>query len=442
MHRRRVPAVRWLACVLLAACSPSFVRAEEPTAPATPTYGGTVWTRPALTGDWNGLRDRWAASGLVVALDATYTFQTVTSGGFDGPLFRRLSDEGDTGNVFSSDLSLKLDTARAGLWQGGLVDVQASARAGRSVVQRAGTVSAVDINALLPNVEDRFDQAALAVTAFIFTQRLGHGIALFGGLLNGTEGDANELAGSARGNDHFLNSALLYSLVEDASVPNVSLGGGVGWVPGEHLSGSVSAFGASETAGENPFERWHGTTVSTEWTLAYSLADRGGAQTFGALYGVGVSRTDIHVDPRLAISDLLRGTPVSTSDTDTWALYYNAHQFVRGDAEGGWGPFARLGVSDGNPNPVKWNAAAGLGGIGLLPGRRGDRWGLGAFYLGMSNEKLLKGLGVNEEVGGELFYNVGVTPWLHVTVDVQAIDAALPRANTACVFGLRTHIDL
>jgi hypothetical protein len=49
---------------------------------------------------------------------------------------------------------------------------------------------------------------------------------------------------------------------------------------------------------------------------------------------------------------------------------------------------------------------------------------------------------LNEEVGGELFYNGGVTPWLHVTVDVQAIDAALPRANTSCVFGLRTHIDL
>ena len=434
--------MRWLACVLLAACSPSFVRADEPTAPATPTYGGTLWTRPALTGDWNGLRDRLAASGLVVALDATYTFQTVTSGGFNGPLFHRLSDEGDTGNVVSSDLSLKLDTGRAGLWQGGLVDVQASARAGRSVVQRAGTVSPVEDDALLPNVEDRFDQAALAVTAFTFTQRLGHGIALFGGLLNGAEGDANELAGSALGKDRFLNSAFLYSLVEDASVPNVSLGAGVGWKPGEHLSGFVSALGASETAGEDPFERWHGTTVSTEWTLAHSLAGRGGAQTFGALYGVGVRRTDIDVDPRLAISDLLHGVPVSTSDTDTWALYYNAYQFLHGDAEGGWGAFARLGLSDGNPNPVKWNATAGLGGIGLLPRRRADRWGLGAYYIGMSNEALLRGLGVKDEVGGELFYDVGVTPWLHVTVDMQAIDAALPRAGTTCVFGLRTHVDL
>ena len=91
---------------------------------------------------------------------------------------------------------------------------------------------------------------------------------------------------------------------------------------------------------------------------------------------------------------------------------------------------------------MKWNAAAGLGGMGLLPGRRGDRWGLGAFYLGMSNEAPLGRLGVQDEVGGELFYDVGVTPWLHVTLDVQAIDAALPRADTTCALGLRTHVDL
>jgi porin len=60
----------------------------------------------------------------------------------------------------------------------------------------------------------------------------------------------------------------------------------------------------------------------------------------------------------------------------------------------------------------------------------------------MSNEVLLGRLGVKNEVGGELFYDVGVTPWLHVTLDVQAIDAALPRADTTCAFGLRTHVDL
>ena len=54
--------------------------------------------------------------------------------------------------------------------------------------------------------------------------------------------------------------------------------------------------------------------------------------------------------PRLGLIGLLFGLPIPTTTADTWALYYNAHQFLQGDAECGWGVFTRLGVSDGNPN--------------------------------------------------------------------------------------------
>jgi hypothetical protein len=133
-------------------------------------------------------------------------------------------------------------------------------------------------------------------------------------------------------------------------VPNVSPGGGISYTPNEHVSGSFSLFGTSETAGKNPFDQWHGTTFSTEWVLAHSLADRVGAQTFGALYGIGARRTDIAADPRTVVGDILRGQSVPTTRTDTWALYYNASQFIHGDSDGGWGIFARFGLSDGNPN--------------------------------------------------------------------------------------------
>ncbi len=237
-----------LVCVLLAAWSP--VLAEE--APEASPYAGSLWSRSTLGGDVGGLRDWLAAQGLTVALDATYTFQGVVSGGFDGPLFARVSDEDDTGNDLSGTLALALDTGQAGLWPGGLVNARLEGRAGRSVLQRAGSVSAVDNDALFPNVVDRFDEATLAMTALTLTQAFGTQVSLFGGLLDTAEGDANELAGSALSNQHFLNSALLYSLVEDATVPNVSLGGGVGYEPHERVSGSFSIFGTAETAGRIP----------------------------------------------------------------------------------------------------------------------------------------------------------------------------------------------
>ena len=416
----------------------SVLLAQESQEPEPETrFGGHPRARPKLTGDWGGVRTNWAEHGLTLDLDATYTFQAVVGGGAKGPAFEARSNEDDTGHTLSGDLRVSLDTGKAGLWDGGSFDARADGRYGRSVLQRAGSVSAVNNDALFPNVVDRFDQGAAALTGLTFTQSLGERFALVAGLLNPAEGDENEIAGAALSNHTFLNSAMLYSLVEDATVPNVSLGGGAMYESGR-VSGSISVFGSSETAGENPFSHWHGTTFSTELTIGHSISDRPGAQTIGFLYGRNARRTDIAADPRRMLFALLRGQPVPQTDADTWAFYYNAHQFLSGDEKGGWGPFVRFGISDGSPNPVKWNAALGLGGLGLIPGRPDDRWGLGAFYLGMSNEALLKALRVGNEIGGDIFYNVAVTPWFRVTLDAQVVDPALPGSDTAWVVGVRT----
>ncbi len=239
-----------------------------------------------------------------------------------------------------------------------------------------------------------------------------------------------------------MNSALLYSLVEDATVPHVTLGGGVLFEPSEHVAGSLSVFGSAETAGEDPFAHWGGTTFSTEWIVGHEWEGREGAQTFGFLYGVDGSRLDITADSRLVIGSILLGLPVPTTDADTWAVYYNAHQFLAGDAAAGFGPFVRLGFSDGNPNLVQWHGALGVGGRAPFGGRERDRWGVGAFYIDMSEEDLLAGLGVGNETGGEAFYNLALAPWLQLTLDAQVIDSALPGVDTTWVLGTRLHLDL
>ena len=76
-----------------------------------------------------------------------------------------------------------------------------------------------------------------------------------------------------------------------------------------------------------------------------------------------------------------------------------------------------------------------------MPSRANDRWALGLFYVGVSDEDLLSGLNVDDEFGGEAYYNIAVTPWFHVTLDAQVIDSALPSADTVVVFGVRTHVN-
>jgi porin len=48
---------------------------------------------------------------------------------------------------------------------------------------------------------------------------------------------------------------------------------------------------------------------------------------------------------------------------------------------------------------------------------------------------------VRDEHGVELFYNVGLTPWCHVTTDLQVITPALKLAETSLVLGLRAKFD-
>ena len=401
----------------------------------------SIWSRSKLTGDWRGLRKRAEDQGFTIDLTATYALQGVASGGFDGPLFDRFSDENDVGNTLAGDLTLALDTGKAGWWPGGSFNAEVEGRVGKSVLHRAGTVSAVNTDATFPNVVDRFDESTIAVTNLTFTQYVGLYVSLFGGLVNGAEGDSNEFAGESLSTSHFLNSALLSSLVENATSPNTSLGGGLSFEPNEHVSGSFVVFGTEETAGENPFDPGDGITFNPEWTLSYQLLQLGGAQTFGFLYGIDASRAAIATDPRLVLEGVLQGQSAPTTNDDTWALYYNAHQYVHGGDTGGWGVFVRFGLSDGDPNPIRWNMAAGFGGAGLVPIRPQDTWGMGTFYLGMSDEDLLRGLDVGDEVGGEVYYNIALTPWFHLTLDAQGIDSALPGVDTTCVLGMRTNVD-
>ncbi|MDB5339210.1 MAG: Carbohydrate-selective porin OprB [Planctomycetaceae bacterium] len=407
------------------------------------TDGGDLdlWSREKLTGDWYGRRGTLAASGLAVNFNTTYVFQGVAGGGFEGPFFSSFSNEHDTGNTLGGDLQMELDTGQAGWWEGGKIRTRVQSRTGRSILERAGTLAAVNNEAVFPIVLDRFDRDALAITELSYEHTLTEQVAVFGGLLNTSMGDENAIGGSALSHAHFLNFAMLYSLVEDATVPHASLGGGINFTPAENVSGSFTVFGSAETAGENPFNLWHGTTFSTEWTFGHTVADRAGAQTFGLLYGINARRTDIAADPRLVLIGILAGLPIPTTITSTWALYYNAHQFLVGNAEHGWGLFTRLGLSDGNPNFVKWNFSGGVGGIGLLPGRQQDNWGLGVYYLDMSNEDLLRGLGVTDEVGSEAYYTINVSPAFHVTLDAQVIDSGLPGEGVTCILGLRTHFD-
>src|SRR5688500_14051398 len=116
----RVAPVILLGVALLLAPGPTGAQPVE----VPPTWGGSFWERPRLTGSWWGLRDELGKKGVVFDTDVLLTPQGVLSGGKD------------TGAEFwgNADYTLNIDTGKLGLWPGGFLRISADSSFGDSVL--------------------------------------------------------------------------------------------------------------------------------------------------------------------------------------------------------------------------------------------------------------------------------------------------------------------
>ena len=423
----------------------------------TPDYSGDIASRSTLTGDWGGNRGKWASQGFHLNLDTTVTYQNAFSGGFDE------ADE----ILGSTALSIHLDTGKAGWWPGGLISIRAEGRYGDGVQRDVGAISPVSADILAPIDADELGTDDLALTELTMIQFLSEKVGFIAGLLNTEEGDANELAGSLRDNSRFLNTSFRMSLSEGISTPNVTLGVGIILLPTPNIQGSIVAYDTEESAGSDPFDTDDGTSIGTEWQFSYEMNARPGKQTLGFIYAFDNEFTAFGQDRRGLLRALLPGQTLATED-ESWVFYYNGHQYVQWNNGRGWGVFGRFSITDGDANPVDWTMAAGLGGTGLLNSRPHDTWGIGYYHLDLVTDgALFNLLDIDNEDGFEIFYNAELTPWFHLTADLQVIDTAIgqpagglvpligpggllpvaPRlgsindSDTAWVFGLRAHVE-
>ena len=401
-----------------------------------------VFSAPGVTGDWGGRRTWLADRGLQISVDLTNTMQGVLDGG-SNEIGRYLG---------SSELILDVDGEKLGLWPGGFLRVAGEGRFGRNVLAEAGTFLPVNNDALFPADPDRENDDLFAMTELNATQFLAPWLGIFGGLLNTTAGDANDFAGFARSNEHFQNLSLLVSPVSMRIVPNVTLGGGIILLPFDWLVGTVTFMNTEESAGSNPFDTDDGVTMATEWALEHEARTLPVRHVLG--FGLGFDNDFFRLgeEPRLVFPP--GGPPslkFSTKD-ESWAFWYNgqlAFWMHPDDEERQLGLFWRFGYADDETNPIEWNLAGGLGGVGPLAVRPRDRFGIGVYHLEPSDNFPLPALGVEEETGFEIFYTLQLLPGLAFTADLQYIATGLgngPLVNetpdNAWVGGLRLRLVL
>lgn len=190
--------------------------AEAPAEPAFVPYidySGDLWTRtrPALTGDWGGLRTDLINKGIRVDIDLIQTYQGVVEGGT-----RRHWKYGG-----SLDIGLDLDTGRAGLWPGGFLHMRAEGQLGESINRDTGALLGVNTDALFPLP----DQHEINLSTVMYMQFLSEWFGVFAGKLDTLDGDAGHFSG-ARGKDQFVNMNLVFNPVALRTVPYSALGFG------------------------------------------------------------------------------------------------------------------------------------------------------------------------------------------------------------------------
>ena len=409
----------------------------EPEAPAffRLDYSGDLWERPALTGDWGGRRSQLAQEGISFELDLEQTIQGNAHGGKD------------TNNAFrysgSWDLRLKFDTGRMGLWPGGLLEVHGESFFGQSINRKSGGTPNDD--ALYPVPRDR----DVMLSHVVFTQFLSESFGLFLGKLDTTTGDKNEFAWIH--GDNFLHSAFRWNLVAARTTPYSTLGAGFFFL-GDWGIWSFTVYDTEGAANVSGFDTAFdgGTSLATEARLNVEAFGKPGHQTFGFAWS-DKDFVSLDQDPRAGIripaSPVLNLLTLDLSlerESSSWGFFYNFDQYVYvepDDPSQGVGIFGRFGISDGEANPIETFYSLGVGGTGIIPERDRDTFGLGYFFVDYGGE-LPERLGIRSSQGVELFYNIEVAPWLHITPDLQVIinSGGFEDRDVAIVYGVRAQM--
>ena len=390
-------------------------------------WRGDFRTRSQLTGDWAGLRTSSTEHGVTFFGDVTQYYQGVTAGGL-----ARQFQYGLRG-----DYLIDLDTLKLGLWEGGHFDIRGETRLGEDCNGIDGGVSPSNFAMALP----RLGQDVTALTGVQYTQDLSDHISVYCGKLNLLDGTPASYNRGLRFN-YFWNAAMQSNLSRSYLIPS-TLGAGLTirdelepvfnfYLLDTHYTPTTSGFSTLFS---------NGMVAYGEFRLRTHWFDRPGHSTVGFLYSTA-TRTSLDSDPYLLLAAILTGGPLPTRDS-AWTATYHFDQVLYTDPDHlnrNWTLNGDFGLTDGDPNPIRWFANLTLVGGSPIRVREHDTIGVGYYHLGVSSMSILELHGVGAENGVELFYNAAVTPWFHITPDLQVIDPAQRNNATALLVGLRARL--
>ena len=294
-----------------------------------------------------------------------------------------------------------------------------------NVSLRTGAFSPAVFPALLPPRPN--DPGVPYLTNFLWTQPLSEHLVVFAGKKDVLGTADQDVFAGGDGTSQFVNQSFIANPAFLLGLPYSSFS--AGFV-------SPQKWGSFRTYIYDPTDRTadvfrlnnlfsQGIIVGSELKVKTNFFGLPGEQHVGGMWK-HVPLTDLRFQeppPGVYPEPTVPGFPVIKN---SYTLYYGGDQYFArfADSDRGWGLFGRASISDGNPTPVQYFLSAGLGGYSPIGYQRGDRFGIGWYFIGASNQfgPIPQAVfGPRDETGIELFYNYQATPRFNITPDVQYI---------------------
>lgn len=393
--------------------------------------GSDIWTRKSLSNYLCGIQPKLAEQGITYGATATQFYQGVSSGGAE-QTFRY------GGKI---DQYLIFDSEKLGLWEGASLILHAETTFGENSIFDAAGLAPINFAFLTP----RPNEHDTAITNLMLQQQLGGGWALAGGRINAVDLWAMLYPEYGKGLDGFMNMSLLLPVGLVPTVPLVFNGAGILKAGDRGVEAALLVLDPTNIPTRSNLDNLfdNGSTIVGLGRLYTNFGGLPGSHTVVGTYATGEYTS---LDRNGFVFQPGQGLVVPQS-TGSWMAGYIAQQTLWADAcneQRHMDFLTTWSFADQETSPFQWAMNASVEAYGLIPGREGDRMGVGYFYSGLSDDfkSLLPILALDDVQGAEIYYNAAITPWFHLTTDLQFVDPSLSRRDTAVVFGLRGKIDL
>jgi len=404
------------------------------------TVDGDFWHRTQLSGNWNGVRTDWTDHGVFLDIYSTSTYQNVTSGGLK------------TGSAFvqNTQLSLNIDTARAGWWSGGLFHFTVQSRYGSS------PEDTFTVGSYVPQYTGFVEPGPLLSkdtwpSEYYLTQSLAKKFSVVLGVISDVFLPDETLFGNSY-KYYFANFNLNKNPMTTNFYQTTAIAALGVWTPTQSViiaGGAIDPFTRANTL-ENAFHK--GLNLYVTAVVSYAPRGRPGQVSpsfnwsnqghidlespFGPL-----SRAQVPDAVGALLGGSTAGLPVNFERNSTFTIA-NASQYLYLKETGasevpkklknaeplrGIGVFGRAGYAPKATNTLTWDGSLALFARGLWDSRQDDSFGVGFYYNVVSGElkdsisQLTAGTRVENEKGFEVFYDFAITPALRIIPSYQRV---------------------